>query len=388
MNHVIKFETTLDEFTIEALENNLSYISAEIINYKISPTEIHFNLKENCDLNKLGNDLNDLIKKIKPLKNISSKTIFAQQEIVPICKSDIFQELVDTGSVYVLQDGIVALSGLVLKMYEELDKKVVEFSKTQAAKKALYPVTVHFDNLMPTHYFQRTPQHALFISPLTEDAKNISDFSKLITNDSQETNIASYLKKPQSTCRSAVCLNCYPTLKNRSLKMNENLSFTAEGRVFRHEYKKVTSLERLYEFTCREIIYVGTKEYVKKSLKECEQWFIDFLTKYKLNSCIKTASDPFFLDNSRALQFYQVAEDSKFEVRVLNPFTDNQVSVGSLNFHGNHFSKAFNIKTTDGELAASGCVGFGLERTVFTVLAQYGLDLSKWPNELRSFFDV
>jgi hypothetical protein len=388
MKHTITFLTPFDEFTLEAMDTNLSYISADIIHYKINLQEITLELKESCDVNKLEMDISDLIKKIKPLKDISSKTLFSQQDLTCNYTADVFQELVNTGEVFVLQDGMVALSGIVLKMFEEYDKHIVEFSNTQNAKKALYPVTTHFDNLLPTHYFQRTPQHALFISPLTEDAKNISDFSKLVTNETPGSNLSSYLKQPQSTCRSAVCLNCYPTLRNKTLGANENLCFTTEGRVFRHEYKKVTSLERLYEFSVRDIIYVGTKEYVKKSIKECERWYIDFLTKFKLNSCIKSASDPFFLDNSRALQFFQVAEDSKYEIRVLNPFTNNQISIGSLNFHGNHFSKAYNIKNSDGEFSATGCVGFGLERTVFTVLAQYGTKYKEWPAELIEFFNM
>ena len=388
MKHTIAFSPPLDEFTLEALENNLSYISSGIINYQLKPQMLILELIESCDISKLEIDIFDLIKKIKPLKNISSKTVFDQRDLPFACHSDIFQELVKSEDVVVLQDGIVSFSGLVLKMFEAFDKHLIKFSETQSAKQTMYPITVHFDNLLPAHYFQRTPQHAVFASPLIEDAKNISDFSKIITNEDQTTNISNYLKKPQSICRSAVCLNCYPSIKNKVLKANENLCYTTQGRVFRHEYKKVTSMERLYEFSVRDIIYVGSKEYVKKSLKESEAWFINFLTMFKLNSCIKSASDPFFLDNSRALQFFQVAEDSKYEIRILNPFTENEVSIGSLNFHGNHFSKAFNIKNSDGEYSSSGCVGFGLERTVFTVLAQYGLDLNSWPEDLRAFFNV
>lgn len=189
-------------------------------------------------------------------------------------------------------------------------------------------------------------------------------------------------------CRSAVCLNSYPTMRDKVFKDNESVILTAEGRVFRHEYKKVNSLERLYEFSCREIIYLGKTDFVKARLKECEQWFINFLNQYNLHGVIKSATDPFFMENARNLQFYQAAEDSKYEIRALNPFTDTEVSIGSLNYHGNHFSKSYNITFSNGENVSSGCVGFGLERTVFTVIAQYGTDLNLWLKDLKEFFEI
>ncbi|MBC7713351.1 MAG: hypothetical protein H7177_08430 [Rhizobacter sp.] len=386
----IKLTSPLDEHAKESMDNNLPYLSSSILSYQITSDSIILEVKNDTDLAALEQSVHDLLKKVKPLKSIPVKVLFDQSQANFQEKGDVFSELVSKGDVIILQEGFVALKGLPLHMFMVLDNHLTKFAKTQQAEPILLPVTVHFDDLMPAHYFQRTPQHANFISPLEEEAKNISDFSKLVDGKNVDNSVSlkPYLKEPKCICRSAVCLNCYPTLRNRVFKNDESLVYTAEGRVFRHEYKKVTSLERLFEFSCREIIYFGSKDFVKTKLAECETWFKNFLTEFKLNSSIKAASDPFFQENARALQFYQVAEDSKFEIRVLNPFSGNDVSIGSMNFHGFHFSKAFNITFANKDFVFSGCVGFGLERTIFTVLAQYGVDSKKWPENLRKFFEI
>jgi len=62
------------------------------------------------------------------------------------------------------------------------------------------------------------------------------------------------------------------------------------------------------------------------------------------------------------------------------------VSVGSLNNHGAHFSKAYNIRLANEQFATTGCVGFGYERLIFLVLSQFGLDERAWPTALREFW--
>jgi seryl-tRNA synthetase len=323
---------------------------------------------------------------LRPLKAIPAKVIFSHTENKPQCSEDVFAKLVESGDISVLSDGIMALKGLPLQMMEVLDRKLVDFAKNQKAQKILLPITVNFKNLLDSHYFDRTPQHANFLSTIEEDARSISNFSKHFKKNNEIDK--DLIKSPHSMCRSAVCLNSYPTMRDKKFSNEESVILTAEGRVFRHEYKKVNSLERLYEFSCREIIYLGKPEFVKARLKECENWFINFLNEYNINGLIKSATDPFFMENARNLQFYQAAEDSKYEIRALNPFTSTDVSIGSLNFHGNHFSKSYNITFENGEHVSSGCVGFGLERTVFTIIAQFGVDTKKWPANLKNYFEV
>lgn len=386
MKKIISIDQKLEDNTIDLLESNLIYLSKSILNFKVFSNQIEFELNEQMVEENFDQLVLDFVKKLRPLKSIPAKVVFSNQVTSPACKEDVFEQLVSRGELCVLSEGIVAMKGLPLQMMEVLDRKLVEFAKGQSAHKMLLPITVNFKNLLDSHYFDRTPQHANFLSTIAEDARSISDFAKHVKKSGEIDK--SLIRSPHGMCRSAVCLNCYPTMRDKKFLENESVVITAEGRVFRHEYKKVNSLERLYEFSCREIIYLGRTDFVKSKLKECEQWFVDFLSEFKIHGLIKSATDPFFVENARNLQFYQAAEDSKYEIRALNPFTATDVSIGSLNFHGNHFSKSYNITFQNGEFVSSGCVGFGLERTVFTVIAQFGVDTSRWPSDLKRFFEA
>jgi hypothetical protein len=44
---------------------------------------------------------------------------------------------------------------------------------------------------------------------------------------------------------------------------------------------------------------------------------------------------------------------------------------------------AFDIHSSDGAVAHSACVGFGLERIALALFHRHGLELSGWPREVR-----
>ena len=49
---------------------------------------------------------------------------------------------------------------------------------------------------------------------------------------------------------------------------------------------------------------------------------------------------------------------------------------------------AFDIRTHDGAVAHSACVGFGLERIALALFKTHGLDVSGWPLEVRNVLDL
>ena len=59
-----------------------------------------------------------------------------------------------------------------------------------------------------------------------------------------------------------------------------------------------------------------------------------------------------------------------------------KLAVASFNLHGFNFTRSFRI-SVNGTETVTGCVGFGLERMVLAFLSQYGLESSRWPEEVR-----
>ncbi|HPH64783.1 MAG TPA: hypothetical protein PLF40_03530, partial [Kofleriaceae bacterium] len=74
----------------------------------------------------------------------------------------------------------------------------------------------------------------------------------------------------------------------------------------------------------------------------------------------------------------------KFEVLVPVISVDNPTAVCSFNFHQDKFAAKYDIKTADGEMANTACLGFGLERCVMALFQTHGFDPGLWPREVRS----
>jgi seryl-tRNA synthetase len=161
---------------------------------------------------------------------------------------------------------------------------------------------------------------------------------------------------------------------------------TARGKSFRYEGRYHASLERLWDFTIREIVFLGERAEVLACRQRFLERAVELVERLGLSGRCEVATDPFFgaadsADRTSAQRLLEL----KYELR-LDVAPDSTIAVGSFNFHDQHFSTAFGITGRDGELLWSGCVGFGLERLAYAFVCQYGLDQSGWPAEFRSDF--
>lgn len=185
--------------------------------------------------------------------------------------------------------------------------------------------------------------------------------------------------------QTAVTLNpaaCYPVYP----------SFTgtvpAEGRlvtmlnwVYRHE----PSMEptRMQSFRVREFVRVGTPEQVVEWRDMWLQRGLDLLHSLELPANADVASDPFFGRGGRMLAAGQKQQKLKFEVLVPVISLSKPTAVCSFNFHQDHFGSTFDIKTEDGNVANTACLGFGLERIVMALFKTHGFDPKAWPATVR-----
>ena len=79
----------------------------------------------------------------------------------------------------------------------------------------------------------------------------------------------------------------------------------------------------------------------------------------------------------------QKEQKLKFEVLVPVISAEDPTAVCSFNFHQEHFGSTFDIRTQDGNVANTACLGFGLERIVMALFKTHGFDTEKWPKETR-----
>lgn len=156
----------------------------------------------------------------------------------------------------------------------------------------------------------------------------------------------------------AACLHFYPMLERQDV--NEKV-ITTRARVYRYEDKQFNGITRLWDFTVREIVFIGKADYVKQNLVKMKEIALEYTKKIGLPAELCPASDNFYPIRRNILKKkLQTANSLKDELLV--KVQDNDVAIASFNFHDTHFSKPFYFDR-EGEIV-SGCVGFGLERWI------------------------
>ncbi len=213
-------------------------------------------------------------------------------------------------------------------------------------------------------YFNSFPQHVTFASHLKEG-------------------IVGDLERPGACLSPAVCYHVYSLYQDRTVPVT-GAAYNICGKCYRHEPAGTSDLRRLWEFTMRELVFLGTQTQVLAGRDQSIEMISELLDRHMLAGEIRTASDPFFLaPDAVAKTYFQLKSDSKFEVSLLLP-DGARLAAGSLNYHSNFFGRAFDAQVEGGEPMHSACVAFGLERWVYAFLAQHGSDRGRWPDPLRT----
>ncbi|MDX1437704.1 MAG: hypothetical protein R3335_12890, partial [Anaerolineales bacterium] len=180
----------------------------------------------------------------------------------------------------------------------------------------------------------------------------------------------------------AVCYHLYFSLADKELP-GGSLAATATGSCFRYESYNLKSLERLWDFTMQEVIFVGDKDFVLTNRAAGRERMSEFFGELGLAYRVESANDPFFIGEYSQQTAFQSAFELKYEIRARIPHRDGTLAIGSYNYHQNFFGRNLNIRLPDGSPAHTGCVAFGLERTAYAFLAQFGLEPEKWPRTVQ-----
>lgn len=271
------------------------------------------------------------------------------------------------------------LTGLVRR----LDDLCLEFAAEMHASPRQFPSLIGGDAMDACRYIRSFPHSLCLVSHLREDLDRIEAFAREARwTDDRLAVPSGSLDDVRVLLAPSVCFHAYAALANAQLA--GPLTFTAAGRCFRYESGNLSGLERLWDFTMREVVFVGTADDVPARRDESIGRVVRLLERIGLQFTVETASDPFFIDGFGVQTTFQKLFDLKFEILAPLPYAGRSLAVGSLNYHQDFFGRAFDIRTADGAAAHTGCVGFGLERLALAVAAQHGIDPGRWPEVLRA----
>ena len=177
----------------------------------------------------------------------------------------------------------------------------------------------------------------------------------------------------------AACYPVYPALAG---------TLPASGRLvdvmsycFRHEPSDDPA--RMQMFRMHEHVRAADPQTIAAWLEIWLARTTSFIGSLGLYARCLVASDPFFGRGGKLLADAQRDQRLKIEIVAAIARDDRPTAIISLNSHQDHFGEAFGIKTPDGAVAHTACIGFGLERIALALYSRHHFDRRRWPSPVR-----
>lgn len=328
--------------------------------------------------------IQDFIRTINKKYNVTIIfTTHDMQDIVSTCERLIIidkgKKIYD-GFIKKNSGGFVSLEGDAVILYEFFDNEFRKIAEKLDAKEERYPILLGIDTMKDTGYYRRSPQYTMFCSDVTED---FEDLEKMSNASFVDKNLDEVIQIPSFSLSPSACFHVYE--KYRGQTMPQNSVITLNQSVFRNEGRlNWEEFGRLRDYHVREIVFLGTQEFVEQTRENIREEVMTFIRKMNMDAYITVAADAFIMPKMIKYKKYQKMEKSKYEVRVSYD-KDHTLAAASLNLHGTAFTSPFHIKVKGVDNPVSGCVGFGIERWILVFLAQYGTDSACWPDEVKKF---
>lgn len=223
-----------------------------------------------------------------------------------------------------------------------LDEMFLSFVAEETVFNLKIPSLIPRSTLEKCGYFSTFPQHLTKVTPF-QSADNIEEDGLYLSP--------------------AACIHFYPMLEKNPKK---DVCYTTLQRVYRYENGNYSQDERLWEFTVREFVFVGSPTYVLSRLDSMKEKSLALAKTFSAKAELQQACDAFYPSaRNIIMQRIQVASNVKTELSM--PYEGRSVAVGSFNYHQNHFSKPFHFDANG--TIVTGCVGFGIERWALCALS-------------------
>lgn len=265
-----------------------------------------------------------------------------------------------------VQNGLATLGPQALRLMEMLETRFKGWAQACGADAYAFPPMMQVSDLKRFDYLHNFPHLMLCVSGIRTDG-TVDAYANGMVPDAGEAGIpSSHLQDSQWALPSAACYNVYLHLQQQRLTASQYI--TTVARCFRNETEYV-SLRRLWGFTMREIVCVGSASAAQAHLQAFKPRILAFAEAIGLPLTTAIATDPFFDQRaSRAVmqRLFPVKEEFIY---------GGTLAIASVNFHRNFFGERCQITLEDNQFASSSCVAFGLERWLFALLDHFGPDV-------------
>jgi seryl-tRNA synthetase len=180
----------------------------------------------------------------------------------------------------------------------------------------------------------------------------------------------------------AACYPVYPLVAARGPVPRSGLFFDVASDCFRREPSR--DIDRLQSFRMREFVCIGPPEQIQSFRSDWIERAKALAAELGLPFRIELASDPFFGRGAHIVAISQMQQELKFELLIPVRSEDQPTACMSFNYHRDHFGHVWDIRTSNGALAHTGCVAFGMDRLAVALFATHGARLEDWPATVLS----
>ncbi|CAO3439393.1 hypothetical protein [Azospirillum doebereinerae] len=288
------------------------------------------------------------------------------------------------GDLQLLGEGLTGLRGPVLALFRFFEREVKAIADHFAAEDHHYPVMIPNALLAEMGYFGHFPQHVTFCCHLPDSLPALEAFAAESKQPSLRglPRLKGRTDPPEHALTPGVCLPCYVQQRDLVLGEGEIRTLTMQNHVFRYEANNFRPLARGWDFTVRDIVFFAGRDDVEARRAAVMERVFAFCQELDLDVTLELANDPFFLDASRDKAVYQRMGEVKYELLFRLPQRPEPLAASSFNLHRDYYTAIFNTRLSNGALAESACMGFGLERWLYGFLSQKGLDPVNWPKRV------
>lgn len=258
-------------------------------------------------------------------------------------------------------------------LMEKLDKEFTGIAKKHGAELREYPSVLSKKNMTRNQYHIHYPQNIYGVTSVPHDYKTINAFRI----KAQQECYDDFFVFQGEILQPCICYHCYEELQEK--RLSDVKMLTGKGKCYRHEVEWKKDNFRLSEFTMREIVYIGKKEWVVHARNRIMEDVWSLFESLGLQGRIATATDPFFFSQDlKTKGTYQMMSNAKYEL-IVRTMSGREVSIASFNYCLDILCSKYEIKDHHDEALYSGCVAFGIDRWKEALIDIHGSDMRKWP---------
>lgn len=262
-----------------------------------------------------------------------------------------YNELLDRNLIRSAGDaGLYVISASFERVVQGLARYIMTWFEVPPRETFVYPPVAHVDLNDISGYAENFPQFAGFV--------------------------ASARGQSGTPINSLPGAGCHPLLSSLADKAVRGGIYGTVSYVYRNEVSP--TVVRMKSFRQAEVVYVGPAAGLDQQLAHWRVAGPRLWASIGIGTYTARASDPFTGRLGQLRREWQAAGGAKTE-ECLEAGPWAGLALSSVNNHGSIFTDRFRITDESSQPVVSGCIGFGLERSVLAMLSTHGTHIHSWP---------